>query len=235
MIPLNIIIYQGKNQALRGYSLIIISSLREAIRFYDKSGIRFWICRLREQLLFATSTTVLRDRKPEEKMIVLFLQLFAQFPKAFQCALQILDNIIRQLIGRRQIVQIGERFVLDPEDVKACLVPRKNLRDFKLAPAAVRVFFAPRFGALIAVFRVVAGDEILQVRKLHRVLFQREVDIRAEVVDPDGLRLRFGAGGTLVKKDDVRFDAGLIKDAGRQAQNCMQICSLQQLFSHDFA
>ena len=67
------------------------------------------------------------------------------------------------------------------------------------------------------------------------MLFQRKVNVGAKIVDPDGLRLRFGAGRTLIEEDDVRFDARLIEDARGQTQDCMQITGSKQLLADDLA
>ena len=67
------------------------------------------------------------------------------------------------------------------------------------------------------------------------MLFQRKVNIGAEIIDPDGLRLRFGAGGTLIEENDVRFDTRLIEDARGQTQDCMQITGSKQFLAYDLA
>ena len=54
------------------------------------------------------------------------------------------------------------------------------------------------------------------------MLFQRKVDVGAEIINPDGLRLRFGAGWTLIEENNVCFDTRLIEDARGQTQDCMQ-------------
>ena len=40
--------------------------------------------------------------------------------------MQILDDLLGQLIGTREIVQIGQGFVLDPEDIQAGLMARHH-------------------------------------------------------------------------------------------------------------
>lgn len=131
------------------------------------------------------------------RMILISTALSA--PKALQCALEVFDDIIGQHVRRGQAVQIGKGFVLDPEDIETGLVPRKDVGNVEFAPAAIRIIFAPRFGAFIPILRMIAGDEVQQIGILHRMLFQRKVNVGAKIVDPDGLRLRFGAGRTLVE------------------------------------
>ena len=166
--------------------------------------------------------------------MTLILQLGLQLLKALQRTLQVFDDIIGQHIGCRQIVQIGKRLVLDPENVEAGLVPCQNVRNVEFAPAAIWIILAPRFGALIAVFRMITGNEILQVGILHRILLQREMDIGAEIIDPHCLRLRFGAGWTLVEKDHVGLDAGFIEDTSRQTQDRVQVAVGKELLADDF-
>lgn len=154
-----------------------------------------------------------------------------QFLEALQCALEIFDDIIGQHVGRGQAVQIGKGLVLDPEDIEAGFVPCKDVRDIEFAPAAIRVILAPRFGALVAILRVIAGDEIQQIGVLHRVLLQRKVDIGAEIIDPDRLRLHFGAGRTLVEENDVCLYTRLLEDARGQAEDRVQITCSKQLLA----
>ena len=45
--------------------------------------------------------------------------------------------------------------------------------------------------------------------------------IGAQVVNPNLFGLRILARRTLIEKDDVRLDAGLIENAGRQPENGM--------------
>lgn len=161
------------------------------------------------------------------------LQLRLQLLKALQCALEVFDDVVSQHVGRGQVVQIGKGLVLDPEDIEAGLVPRKDVGNIEFAPAAIRVIFAPRFGAFVPILRMITGDEVQQIRILHRMLFQRKVNVGAEIIDPDGLRLRFGAGRTLIEENDVRFDTRLIEDARGQTQDCMQITGIKQFLADD--
>ena len=163
------------------------------------------------------------------------MQLCLELLKAFECALEIFDDIVCQHIRRGQVVQIGKGLVLDPEDIEAGLVPRKDVGNIEFAPAAIRVIFAPRFGAFVPILRMITGDEVQQIGILHRMLFQRKVNVGAEIIDPDGLRLRFGAGRTLIEENDVRFDTRLIEDARGQTQDCMQITGSKQLLADDLA
>jgi uncharacterized sporulation protein YeaH/YhbH (DUF444 family) len=73
----------------------------------------------------------------------------------------VLDDLLLQNIRRRQIVQLVQAVVLQPEDVQTGLVARHQ------CPRSVNNGSA-RGDALVAVFRVVAGDEVVQVVQLQR-------------------------------------------------------------------
>ena len=90
----------------------------------------------------------------------MLLQLRLQLLKALQCALEVFDDIVSQHVGRGQVVQIGKGLVLDPEDIEAGLVPREDVGNIEFAPAAIRVIFAPRFGAFAPILRMITGDEV---------------------------------------------------------------------------
>lgn len=87
----------------------------------------------------------------------------------------------------------------------------------------------------MAVFGVVAVDEVGQVGIGHGVLLEGEVDVGSEVVEPDVLRLHIGAGGLLVEEDHVCLDTGLVEDAGGQAENGVQVGGLQEPAADDLA
>ena len=78
--------------------------------------------------------------------------------------------------------------------------------------------------------RLVAGDKLVEVFALNRRLFQSEVDVRAQVINPEPVRPRFGPAFFLIEEDDVRLHAGRIPDAGRQPQQRMDTagrCGIQ--------
>ena len=56
------------------------------------------------------------------------------------------------------------------------------------------------FLAAVPVLRVVADNEVVEVRPFQRVRFQREVLVRAEVVNPQLRRPRLLAGGFAVEE-----------------------------------
>jgi hypothetical protein len=60
---------------------------------------------------------------------------------------------------------------------------------------------------------LVEADELPKVGVLQRVGLQREVPVRPQVVDPELLRPRFGAGRTRLEEEDVRPDSLGVEDA----------------------
>ena len=93
---------------------------------------------------------------------------------------------------------------------------------------------APYLGALIPVFWMVAGDEILQILIGHGILLQREMNVGTEIINPHGLCLRFRTGGTLVKEDDTCLDTCIVENAGGQTENGMEVCGPEQFLADDF-
>ena len=86
----------------------------------------------------------------------------------------------------------------------------------------------------MAILGIVAVYKILKVSVFHRILLQGKVHICPQVIDPNFLGLHIGARGTLIEKDDIRLDAGLVEDTGRQAQDRMQVGGFEQLLTHCF-
>ena len=85
-------------------------------------------------------------------------------PKAVKPGLQVLDDLLGELVRLRQVVQIDQALVLEPEDVEAGLVPGRQLLVAVAPPAALGRFpLIPRGLAPVAVARVVALDEPGQV------------------------------------------------------------------------
>ena len=87
-------------------------------------------------------------------------QRFHQFLKAIHRGLQVFYDIRSQHIWIGEAVEVCQGFVLDPEEVEAGFVPLEDLVGGEFAPAAVGVGFGPGFVAVVAVFGVVAADEV---------------------------------------------------------------------------
>ena len=64
-----------------------------------------------------------------------------QLLKTLQRALQILDDIHRQFIRRRKVVEVGKGFVFNPENVKTGFVSRQYVLDIKPTETPVRIVF----------------------------------------------------------------------------------------------
>ena len=71
----------------------------------------------------------------------------------------------------------------------------------------------------MTVFRVVAGDELIQVFTSELVGLQREVLVGAQVVDPEGPGPGRFAGRFAIEKQDVGFDTLCVEYAGRQTRS----------------
>ena len=126
--------------------------------------------------------------------------------ETIQRGLQIFNDIRGQFVGIWQAVQIGQGLVLDPEDVQAGFVPIQDVLCAEPPPAAIGVGFRPGFRPFVAVFRVVAADEVIQIGIGYGMLLPCEMDVGAEIVNPDILRLPLWAGGSLVEEKHIRFD-----------------------------
>ena len=141
-------------------------------------------------------------------------QRIQQLAESIHGRLEVFQDVLRQFLRGRQIVQISQSLVLDPEDIQAGFIPIEDLLGGKPPPAAIRIVLAPGLVALIAVFRVVALDEVFQILIGHWVLFQGKVQVGPQVVEPDLLSLAFRAGGALIKEDHICLDAWFIEDTG---------------------
>ncbi len=89
--------------------------------------------------------------------------------------------------------------------------------------------------ALVAILRVVAGDEIIQVGTAQRVGLQGEIPVRAKIIDPQCSGPGGRAGRLLIKKDDVRLHPLLVKNTCWESQQGMHIEILQQSLADHLA
>ncbi|MGJ0485563.1 MAG: hypothetical protein ACR65R_13695 [Methylomicrobium sp.] len=90
------------------------------------------------------------------------IQHSRNFPKTSQPRFDIVDDLCRNIVRLGQIVEVGQRFILQPENIQAGFVAGQDLLIGKFAPAAFGVVLVVLgFGALMAVDWVIAGDEIL--------------------------------------------------------------------------
>jgi hypothetical protein len=74
----------------------------------------------------------------------LLLHRFEHLPKTSQPRLQVLNDLLRWSLGFRQVVQVGEAPILQPEDIQARLVPYHK---FLIAEAAPVPLASPSVGS----------------------------------------------------------------------------------------
>ena len=132
------------------------------------------------------------------------------------------------------MIEIGQGFILHPENVQAGFVPLQDFLDRESSEAPVRVIRGPGLHAIVAVLGVIAADKVLQIGIGHRVLLECKVNVGSEIIYPDLLRLHLRAGWTLVEEQHIRLDARLIEYARGQPQNGVKIRGFQQLFADGF-
>ena len=80
--------------------------------------------------------------------------------EAGEGVLQALADVGSEFVRRRKVVEVGERTILDPEDVEARLVALQYFVDGEAAEAPIGVAFAPRLLPVVAVLRIVAADTL---------------------------------------------------------------------------
>jgi hypothetical protein len=87
----------------------------------------------------------------------------------------------------------------------------------------------------VAIVRVVASDELVEVAASQRVRLEREVFVRSMVVGPRLLRPRLLARDSSVEKEDVCLHALRAEDAGGQSQERADIVIVEQFATHFLA
>src|SRR5690606_9475188 len=122
-----------------------------------------------------------------------------------------------------------EALISKPEDVEADLVVGEDLLVRERSPAAVGGLLRPCRLAPVAAVRAVALDELVEIGTAQALRLEREVLVRSQVVDPDGLRPRLLRAGLAVEEEDVRLHALGVEDAGREAQQGMNLAFLEEV------
>ena len=97
------------------------------------------------------------------------------------------------------------------------------------APAAVGILFRPSRVSLIAILRVVALNELVEVFTLQRSCLQGEVLVGSEIIYPELLRPRCFAGRLLVEEENIGLHALRIEQASRETKKRVDIALVQQL------
>lgn len=98
-------------------------------------------------------------------------------PKRGKRRFQVFNDLLLQDIRRRQVVEIVQAVIFQPEDIKTRLVTGHQV----FVAEEPETFSGDAF---VLVFRVVTGDEILQVIQLERACLQGEVLVGAQAVEP---------------------------------------------------
>ena len=145
-----------------------------------------------------------------------------------QRGFQVVRDVLRDDFRRGQIGGFFQRVVFQPEDVEVHLVA---LGQFFVGEGLEALALL----ALVAVLRVVAGDEVVEVAALERVFLEREMQVGAQVVNPELLRPRLFLRGLAVEEQDVRLHALRVEDAGGQAQQRVHVRLLEQFAPDGFA
>ncbi len=124
--------------------------------------------------------------------------------------------------GGREVGGVFEGFVLEPEDVEVDLIA---LEKILVAEALEALGLRP----LEAVLGIEAGNEVVEVGPLERILLQSEVLVGPQVVDPELLGPGLLVGGWLaVEEEDIRLHSLRVEDPGRQPQQRVDVGLLEQ-------
>src|SRR5437867_3436394 len=98
---------------------------------------------------------------------------------------QVLSDLLGQHMRLREVGRVLQTLVAQPEQVEAELIARGDLVIGVGPPASVRRLLRPCRRTFVTSARAIAGDELVEVCPRHRPLLEREVLVRAQVVDPD--------------------------------------------------
>lgn len=107
-------------------------------------------------------------------------QIRCDLCKLIQRCLQILNNFGCEDRGIGQVVRVLQIFIAKPSDIEAQLVALLQL----LVTEAAEAF---GFVALEPVRRIKTRDKMVEIGSLQRVGLEREVLVRAEIIDPQRL------------------------------------------------
>jgi hypothetical protein len=82
---------------------------------------------------------------------------------------------------------------------------------------------------------VEASDEVVEVGPCEGVGFEGEVEVGAEVVDPEGPGSGGGAGGFAVEEEDVGLDAVGVEDAGGETEQGVDVALVEEFAADGLA
>jgi hypothetical protein len=75
----------------------------------------------------------------------------------------------------------------------------------------------------VAVLWIVARDEVIEIAALQRILLEREMFVRAQVVNSELLCARFFGGGFAVEEENIGLDALGVPDSRRQTEQGVDV------------
>ena len=122
--------------------------------------------------------------------------VFGDSGELLEGGLEVFDDAGGEDFGGCQSIGIFKTFVAEPEEVEADFVAFEQV----IVAEGVEVV---AFLALVTIFGVVAGDEVVEMGAGERVGAQGEVLVGAEVVDPQAFGPVIGTGGFLVEEEDL--------------------------------
>ena len=79
----------------------------------------------------------------------------------------------------------------------------------------------------MTILRIAARHEVVEVGALERILLQREVEIRAEVINPQSFRPRLLTRRLAIKEQHVGLYSLRVENARRQTQQRVDVSLIQ--------
>jgi hypothetical protein len=139
------------------------------------------------------------------------------------------DDFLGDDVGIGKIGGVFEGIIFESEDVEVGFVAGDEFVVVVGAPAAIGLLLGPDGFTLVAVRRVVAFHEFVEVFSFERIRLEREVLVGPQVVNPELLSPWCFTGRLFVEEEDVSFHALGIKETGRQTQKRVYVAVMQQL------
>lgn len=103
------------------------------------------------------------------------------------------------------------------------------------APATVGILIGPSRFALIAILRVVALNELVEILGFQRIGLESKMLVGSEIVDPELLCPRCLACRFLVEEKDISFDTLSVEQTSRKTQKGVDFALVQQLTADGLA
>jgi len=148
-------------------------------------------------------------------------EIFGDGCELFQGCFQIGGDIGSDDLGGGEIGGVFEGFVLEPENIEVRLVPLGQLLIGEGLEALALL-------AVVAVLRIVGGDEVIEVAPFEGILFEGEMLVRPQIIDPELLGPRLFLCGLTVEEKDIRLHSLGVEDPGGESQQRMDIGLLEK-------